>query len=231
MSSTPYVPALAYPFLTRWYDAVVRWTTREHHFRTRLLEQMDVCSGQQVLDVGCGTGTFALMLKQACPSAHIVGLDGDAAVLDLARRKAGRTGAEVDWRHGSALSLPFPDHSFDLVASSLVFHHLDRSAKGAAMREIHRVLKPGGALHVADWGRAANGLMRAAFLSVQLLDGFGNTADNVAGLLPDFMREAGFTDAREVRQLATPCGTLSLYQARKPAAAARPAAKSRCLDP
>jgi ubiquinone/menaquinone biosynthesis C-methylase UbiE len=226
VSSSTYVPALAYPFLTRWYDTVVRWTTRERHFRSRLLEQMDVRPGQQVLDVGCGTGTFALMLKQTHPAAHVVGLDGDAAVLDLARHKAGRAGAEVDWRHGSALSLPFPDHSFDLAASSLVFHHLDRAAKGAALREIHRVLKPGGALHVADWGRASNGLMRAAFLSVQLLDGFGNTADNVAGLLPDFMHEAGFTDAREVRRLATPCGTLSLYHASKPAAPARPVAQS-----
>jgi len=218
VSSTRYVPALAYPFLTRWYDAVVRWTTRERHFRVGLLEQMGAGAGRRVLDVGCGTGTFALMLKQAHPSAHIVGLDGDAAVLELARRKAGQTGAEVDWQQGSAHSLPFPDHSFDLAASSLVFHHLDRPAKRAALREIHRVLKPGGALHVADWGRASNGLMRAAFLSVQLLDGFGNTADNVAGLLPDFMREAGFADAREVQRLATPCGTLSLYQARKPAA-------------
>ncbi|MBA3849689.1 MAG: methyltransferase type 11 [Opitutus sp.] len=231
MASSAYVPALAYPFLTRWYDAVVRWTTRERRFRALLLGQMDVRPGQQVLDVGCGTGTFALMLKQAQPAARIVGLDGDAAVLDLARRKAAAAGAEIDWRHGSALNQPFPDDSFDLAASSLVFHHLDRAAKRAALREIHRVLKPGGALHVADWGRAANGLMRVAFLSVQALDGFGNTADNVAGLLPDFMREAGFADAREIRRLATPCGTLSIYRAAKPATPVRPAAPSRRQDP
>lgn len=226
MSSSAYVPALAYPFLTRWYDAVVRWTTRERRFRAQLIGQMGMCAGQRVLDVGCGTGTFALMLKQAHPSAHIVGLDGDAAVLDLARRKAGSAGVEVEWRNGSALSQPFADDSFDQAASSLVFHHLDRAAKLAALREIHRVLVPGGALHVADWGRASNGLMRAAFFSVQLLDGFSNTSDNVAGLLPDFMHAAGFADAREVGRLATPCGTLSLYQARKPTVAARPAANS-----
>ena len=99
------------------------------------------------------------------------------------------------------------------MVSSLLFHHLDRATKLAALREIHRVLAPGGQFHLADWGRANSLLMRAAFLFVQLLDGFATTADNVRGRLPALMTAAGLADAAETARLATPCGTLSLYRA------------------
>lgn len=74
-------------------------------------------------------------------------------------------------------------------------------------------MRPGGVLHVADWGQAANPLMRVLFYLVQLLDGFKTTADNVAGRLPQFMRECGFVDVAETRRFATPLGTISLYRA------------------
>ena len=54
--------------------------------------------------------------------------------------------------------------------------------------------------------------MRAAFVIVQLIDGFATTTDNVQGRLPDFMREAGFADARESQRLRTPLGTIALYR-------------------
>lgn len=94
-----------------------------------------------------------------------------------------------------------------------MFHHLDRATKLAALREIRRVLTPGGQLHISDWGRAANPLMRAAFLPVQLLDGFATTADNVCGRLSALMTEAGLAEASETGRIGTPCGTLSLYRA------------------
>ncbi len=94
-----------------------------------------------------------------------------------------------------------------------MFHNLDRATKLAALREIRRVLTPGDQLHIADWGRAANPLMRAAFLPVQLLDGFATTADNVRGRLPALMTEAGLADTFETGRIATPCGTVSLYRA------------------
>src|SRR5262249_11834213 len=102
---------------------------------------------------------------------------------------------------------------FDKVMSSLFFHHLQRDAKQRTFAEISRVLKPGGELHVADWGRAANPLMRVAFFGIQLLDGFPNTSDNVAGRLPDFMRDAGFTEVAETQRFSTVFGTMSLYRA------------------
>ena len=111
--------------------------------------------------------------------------------------------------------MEFADHSFHRVLSSLVFHHLTPEHKRQAAAEIYRVLKPGGELHVADWGRARNILMRGAFLMVQCLDGFATTTENVQGKLPDYFREAGFDFVRETGQFTTAFGTLSLYAAIK----------------
>lgn len=208
-----YIPALSYGWLTRWYDPVVRWTTRDRVFRASLVQQADLRPGQRVLDAGCGSGTLALAMKRAQPRASVTGLDGDPAILKLARQKAAGAGAEITWVEGRVDALPFPDAAFDRVVSSLVFHHLDRPTKLAALREIRRVLAPGGEFHLADWGRAANFLMRAAFLPVQLLDGFVTTRDNIRGDLPRLMREAGFDTVTDTGHFNTPCGTLSLFRA------------------
>jgi len=116
-----------------------------------------------------------------------------------------------------AFELPYPDATFDRVISSLLFHHLTRGNKERTLREVFRVLRRGGELHVADWGKAQNRLMRTAFLLVQMLDGFETTADNVRGLLPELFRAAGFEDIQEPTRYMTVVGTLSLYKARKPA--------------
>ncbi len=74
------------------------------------------------------------------------------------------------------------------------------------------LLQPGGEIHIADWGKAQNFLMRIAFLGIQLLDGFETTRDNVQGLLPDFIRAAGFEGVEETHHEMTLLGTLSLYR-------------------
>lgn len=206
-------PALAYGWLTEFYDPVVRWTTRERTFKSRLLVQANIRAGHRVLDVGCGTGTLALAMKRACPGAVVTGLDADRTVLARASRKVESLGDSVTLVEGQADSMPFGSGTFERVISSLFFHHLDRPAKRRVFREIHRLLVPGGELHVADWGRPGNAVMSVAFLSVQFLDGFSSTADHRHGLLPTLMREAGFREVESTHHLNTPCGTLSLYRA------------------
>lgn len=209
-----YVPALGYRALTAFYDPVVRLTTREHAFKRGLLEQAAFQAGDAVLDLGCGSGTLALMALQRTPGLDLTGVDGDPAMLSQARAKAARSGVTPRFDESLAQALAYEDARFDAVMSSLFFHHLDRVTKLAVLREARRVLRPGGSLHVADWGRAANPLMRLAFHGIQLLDGYANTADNVEGRLPDLMREAGFSDARETRRYSTVFGTMSLYRAK-----------------
>lgn len=209
-------PALAYGWLTPFYDPVVRWTTRERTFKSRLLAQANIRAGHRVIDVGCGTGTLALAAKRACPEAVVTGLDADRTVLARAGRKVEASSHSVTLVEGRADSMPFGSGTFDRVISSLFFHHLDRSSKQRVFREIHRLLVPGGELHMADWGRPENVVMSAAFLTVQLLDGFSTTADNRHGLLPALMREAGFHEVQSTHHLSTPCGTLSVFRAVRP---------------
>lgn len=210
-----YIPALGYRALTGLYDPVVALTTRERTFKAGLLDQAALQPGEQVLDLGCGSGTLALLALQRTPGLQLTGVDGDPDMLAQARRKATAAGASLALDQALAQDLPYVDGRFDAVLSSLFFHHLDRTTKLAALREAHRVLRPGGQLHVADWGRAADPLMRLAFHGIQLLDGYETTADNVAGRLPEFMREAGFAEAAETGRYRTVFGTMSLYRARK----------------
>ncbi len=210
------IPALRFRWLTPAYDLVVRLTTRESSFKTALVSQMVLARGARVLDLGCGTATLTLMVKSRFPDAHVSGVDGDPEILRIAHAKALKADAQIELRQAMAQALPYPDQRFDCVVSSLFFHHLDRPGKLAALAEAQRVLKPGGELHVADWGRATGPFTRAAFFLVQLLDGFPNTSDNVNGLLPELMERAGLESAQETRRFLTMYGNLALYRAQKP---------------
>jgi ubiquinone/menaquinone biosynthesis C-methylase UbiE len=202
MASTrdSYVPALAFDRLTPLFDPVVRLTTRERTFKRRLLDQAAIAPGDRVLDLGCGTGTLALMAKRR-----------DPAILGRARAKAGEAGLEIGLDEGLADELPCPDGSFDKVLSTLLFHHLARDVKEGAAREIARVLRPGGELHVVDWGPPPDPVARVQFLFVQAFDGFEPTRDNIAGRLPAFFTAAGLRDVRERSRLRVTFGSLSLY--------------------
>lgn len=214
MTDRGYVPALRFRVLARAYDPVVRATTRERTFKERLLEQARIEPGHEVLDLGCGTGTLALMAKQRVPTASVRGLDGDPEILRHARAKARAAGADVEFEEGLSYELPYEDASLDRVLSTLLFHHLHPVAKDATAAEIARVLRPGGELHVADWGRQPDPMMRAAFLlTVQLLDGLETTRDNAFGRLPEIFEAAGLQHAEETGRLRTPIGAVSLYRA------------------
>jgi len=211
-----YVPALGFAPLTRLYDPVVALTTREAVFKKSIIREAAIQPGHVILDLGCRTGTLAIWTKQAHPGAHIAGLDGDATIIETARRKAQTLGPDIDFVQGLSCNIEYSDGRFDRVVSTLFFHHLTSDAKQRTLREAYRVLRPGGELHIADWGQPANALMRGLFFFVRLLDGFETTADNVHGALPRLMQEAGFSEVEIGRSYPTVFGTLSLFRARKP---------------
>ena len=210
-----YIPALRYEWLTSFYDTVMDKLMREGTFKQSLVRQARVASGHRVLDLGCGTATLTMLIKKAQPEAAVIGLDGDPKALEIARKKIAKSGLAITLDKGMSFSLPYPDNSFDRVFSGLLFHHLTREDKVRTLKEVYRVLAPGGELHVADWGKASNALMRLAFFLVQLLDGFKTTTDNVNGLLPEFFRKAGLQDVHETARYTTIFGTMALFRARK----------------
>lgn len=211
-----YIPALKYSWLTSLYDPLIRWTMPETEIRDELIRRADIRAGTHVLDLGCGTGTLAMMIKKARPDATVWGVDADKRIIAIAKGKAREAKVLLALYRGTVSKLPFPDASMHRVVSSLVFHHLTRQVKLEALAEVYRVLRPGGEFHIADWGKPRNALLRIAFLSVQALDGFETTADSVQGALPDLLAKSGFHDVAEGRWFNTLFGTLRMHKGVKP---------------
>jgi len=210
-----YVTATGLRGLTRFYDSIVAVTMRERMFRDRLRRQIldGLGSGGRVADVGAGTGTFAIGLAAVAPGASVVALDGDPEVLAIAAAKEGA--AAVEWKRGLAGELPLADGSCDRVTMSLLLHHLDAGGKRAALTEAHRVLDDGGSIHIADWGKPQDPLMRAGLFILAIVDGFDGIRDHAAGRLPSFIEAAGFAPVQRHDRLRTAWGSLELLSARR----------------
>jgi|SRR5579884_3427157 len=212
-SRDAYLPAMGKCSRIELYDPVVRFTVRERRFKRRLLDEAALRPGFRVLDLGCGTGTLAVMAKRREPGAIVYGVDGDPAAIALARRKITREKVDVQLHLALAQQLPYPDRSFDRVLSTLVLHHLSHQGKAAALREVARVLVPGGELHLADFGRPANWMARAGFALVRKFEGMENTEDNARGLIGEMIAAAGLCEIRETARFTTLFGTVRLYAA------------------
>ncbi|HEX8831402.1 MAG TPA: class I SAM-dependent methyltransferase, partial [Longimicrobium sp.] len=162
---TDYVPAAGRHWLLPFYDLLTRVLGADRS--RKVLAQQAACRpGDRVLDVGCGTGSLLVLLKQLHPAAEVAGLDPDPGALTIARRKAERAGVAVLLDQGLAGELPYADGTFDRVLSSLMYHHLRGAQKEQMLREVRRVLKPGGSFHLLDF--AGPGGERRGFIASHL---------------------------------------------------------------
>lgn len=135
------------------YDLVIGLLTagQERRFRRRIADLARLHPGEAVLDVGCGTGTLAMLAKEQVGAlGHVAGIDPSGQMIARARRKAERAGLSMTFQVGMIEQLAFPDQSFDVVLSTFMMHHLPDDLKQQGLAEVARVLKPGGRLLVID---------------------------------------------------------------------------------
>jgi ubiquinone/menaquinone biosynthesis C-methylase UbiE len=126
---------------------------RESAFREKVLRLARLSSGEQVLDVGCGTGTLAIAAKRQVGSTGTVyGVDASPEMLARANKKASKAGVEIVLKNALVEALPFPDAQFDVVLSTVMLHHLPGKLRRQCAAEIRRVLKPGGRVLAVDFG-------------------------------------------------------------------------------
>jgi ubiquinone/menaquinone biosynthesis C-methylase UbiE len=106
-------------------------------------------AGMQLLDCGCGPGTITLDLATAVAPGQVVGVDLQEQQVERARQLAAERGtANVRFEVADAYALPFPDESFDVAFAHALLNHLRDPLR--ALREMHRVLRPGGIVGIAD---------------------------------------------------------------------------------
>ncbi|WP_284653186.1 class I SAM-dependent methyltransferase [Flavobacterium terrisoli] len=215
MSTTKFIPALGYDFLSDYYDLAIKLTMPEKKFRNKLVDFVNPQKNEKILEFGFGTAQNIIILKQRFPDCNIQGIDIDPKIKTIAEYKLNKAGIETPLFLYDGDKLPFEDNSFDKVYSSLVFHQLDRIIKLKCLLEINRILKPNGELIIGDWGKAKTKWMRFSFYVVQLLDGFKTTTDNVNGLLTKYISDAGFKEISEIDFINTSIGTYSYYKAYK----------------
>ncbi len=209
-----YLPAAGHDWALPLYDPLVKLLGADTA-RRALLDQAAVRPTHRVLDIGCGTGTLATLIKCLHRNAEVVGLDPDPKALARARRKAARAEVSIQFDQGFADELPYPDASFDRVFSSFMFHHLRADLREKTLREVRRVLAPGGSFHMLDFARPE---MRTSGWWARPLRSGSHLKDNSDSRILTLMSQGGFAYPNKVRDGAILLGLLRIayYQATVP---------------
>lgn len=202
-------PAETEGSMIRWapyYDLVTNLMMLGHarRLRTTTVDHALIKPGDNVLDVGCGTGEVTLLAKTRAKHGRVYGIDPSPEMITVARRKAACKGLEIDFRVGMIEALPFPDSSIDVVTSSLMMHHLPENLKVSGLTEIYRVLKPGGRLLIADFMRPTGSFLNHLFTLFTRHQRLQKGIED----LPALLKHAGFHRITQVKKKVLVIGFL-----------------------
>lgn len=154
----------------------------------RIAETIELEKEMRIFDVGCGPGNLLIALSEKEPSLRLIGLDIDPEILAIAQKKR-RMPKTVQFIEASAIKIPIANEQMDIVVSSLAFHHLSTQQKQEALREIYRVLKPGGTFWLFDFLPPRTWFARFLSLLYQYVE---EIDDNISGMLEQMIDHAGF---------------------------------------
>lgn len=130
----------------KWYASLTRKSAEDYKAMARRVAA-ETSSAGAVLEVAPGPGYFAIELAKI-GARRVTGIDISHTFVEMARRNATEAGVEVDFRHGNASAMPFPDESFDFLFCRAAFKNFSQPVK--ALQEMYRVLKPGGSALIID---------------------------------------------------------------------------------
>lgn len=204
MANTDYIPAMGRHWLLPLYDPFSK-LARVGRTHEQLLDRADLQRGHRVLEIGCGTGNLLRALGRRRLEVEATGIDPDPAALRLARRKAARAHLPIRYEQAFAGELPLPDEGFDRVLSAFMLHHLDDAERLRALREVRRVLRPGGQLHVVDVDVTGSGRTHRT----------AQVAGSTTARMMAELAEAGLTGVTETGRISGRLGVFAFYRAER----------------
>lgn len=213
----PFLPGTGKAWMMPLYDPLSR-LLGVSRFRARLITYAQISSGEQVLDVGCGSGELLIALAREVPGAELTGLDPDGIALRRAARKAAAAGTGITLIRGYADDLPIDDAAMDHVVSTVAIHHLDAESRPKFAAEAFRVLRPGGKITILDFGGQADDHAHGAIGHLTAVIDHAvrknpHVQPNLDNGLPNLLRTAGFVDAAEIAHWQTFVGPLTIVRA------------------
>lgn len=185
---------MTYEFLTPYYDSILNFIGFGYKQREKIVRLMELKNKEKLLDVGCGTGSLLIVAKKLYPQITAIGIDIDEKILKIAKNKIRKENLKIEFIKTSSGKLPFKDLEFDVVVSSLVFHHLPLDLKIKTIREIKRILKKGGQFLLVDFGKTDDLWINIFYRFIKFLRIEESTTlkDNVDGKLPILLKKLGF---------------------------------------